>query len=174
MTKSCETCQGNGEIVTDWDRYKNPRPGDVGDEAVAECPDCNGEGEVSEVESHGVEVWLCGTIYVDAESEEDAEKIVAKRYTGTRETPDDLMIGVDDISIWHNESIHADKLAPITSIYGLASDSKLVPEADPVRDAAPDMLAALKLLEADFGADFKGPTIDAMRAAIAKAEGGAA
>lgn len=40
----CERCQGNGEIVTDWDRYLHGHEGDVGDEAVAECPDCNGEG----------------------------------------------------------------------------------------------------------------------------------
>lgn len=44
---TCERCQGNGEIVTDWDRYKHPRPGDVGDEAVASCPDCDGEGNVA-------------------------------------------------------------------------------------------------------------------------------
>lgn len=43
---SCERCQGNGEIVTDWERYKHPHKGDVGDEAVAECPDCNGTGEL--------------------------------------------------------------------------------------------------------------------------------
>ena len=42
--KSCERCQGNGEIVTDWERYRRPHDGDVGDEAVAECPDCGGEG----------------------------------------------------------------------------------------------------------------------------------
>lgn len=41
---TCERCQGNGEIVTDWERYKHPREGDVGDEAVAECSDCGGEG----------------------------------------------------------------------------------------------------------------------------------
>jgi len=42
--ETCERCCGNGEIVTDWDRYLKPRTGDVGDESVAECPDCNGEG----------------------------------------------------------------------------------------------------------------------------------
>lgn len=42
--ETCERCQGNGEIVTDWDRYKHPHGGDIGDEAVAECPDCGGEG----------------------------------------------------------------------------------------------------------------------------------
>lgn len=40
----CERCQGNGEIVTDWERYRHPREGDKGDEAVAECPDCFGTG----------------------------------------------------------------------------------------------------------------------------------
>lgn len=37
--------------------------------------------------------------------------------------------------------------------------------------AAPEMLAALKAAVADFEADYDWPTIDAMRAAIAKAEG---
>lgn len=46
MRKTCETCQGNGEIVTDWDRYLEPHAGDIGDEAVAECPDCDGYGVV--------------------------------------------------------------------------------------------------------------------------------
>ncbi|MDK4725650.1 hypothetical protein [Rhizobium phaseoli] len=41
---TCDRCQGNGEIVTDWDRYRHSWPGDKGDEAVAECPDCGGEG----------------------------------------------------------------------------------------------------------------------------------
>jgi DnaJ-class molecular chaperone len=41
----CETCQGNGEIVTDWERYLHPHHGDVGDEAVADCPDCDGTGK---------------------------------------------------------------------------------------------------------------------------------
>ena len=44
----CPRCQGNGEIVTDWNRYLHPRPGDVGDEAVAECPDCDGYGSEAE------------------------------------------------------------------------------------------------------------------------------
>lgn len=44
--ETCQRCQGNGEIVTDWERYKNPRPGDVGDEAVTECPDCDGAGNI--------------------------------------------------------------------------------------------------------------------------------
>lgn len=44
--ETCQTCQGNGEVVTDWERYKHPLPGDVGDEAVAECQDCDGQGTV--------------------------------------------------------------------------------------------------------------------------------
>ncbi len=46
-TETCERCQGNGEIVTDWERFRHPHENDVGDEAVAECPDCDGIGEVS-------------------------------------------------------------------------------------------------------------------------------
>ena len=42
----CGRCQGNGEIVTDWNRYLHAQEGDVGDEAVAECPECNGTGRV--------------------------------------------------------------------------------------------------------------------------------
>jgi RecJ-like exonuclease len=44
--ETCERCQGNGEVVTDWDRYLKPHPGDAGDEAVAECTDCNGDGQI--------------------------------------------------------------------------------------------------------------------------------
>lgn len=47
----CQTCQGNGEVVTDWERYKHPHPGDVGDEAVTECPNCDGTGEVGEIDT---------------------------------------------------------------------------------------------------------------------------
>lgn len=45
--EQCPRCCGNGEIVTDWERYLHPQPGDVGDEAVTDCPDCDGTGEVS-------------------------------------------------------------------------------------------------------------------------------
>jgi hypothetical protein len=41
----CPRCQGNGEIITDWERYLHARKGDVGDEGAAECPDCGGSGE---------------------------------------------------------------------------------------------------------------------------------
>lgn len=62
---TCERCQGNGEIVTDWDRYRHPHDGDKGDEAVAECPDCNGIGTVDRTAPAGVSaierperIWL--------------------------------------------------------------------------------------------------------------------
>ncbi|WP_114214185.1 hypothetical protein [Ochrobactrum sp. 3-3] len=48
----CERCQGNGEIVTDWERYRHPHENDVGDEAVAECPDCSGEGYIEASPDH--------------------------------------------------------------------------------------------------------------------------
>ena len=52
MNRTCQTCCGNGENVTDWERYLNPLDGDVGDEAVSECPECDGYGVV---EDHGSE-----------------------------------------------------------------------------------------------------------------------
>ncbi|SDS48230.1 hypothetical protein SAMN05216198_2051 [Halopseudomonas litoralis] len=42
----CERCQGNGEIITDWERYENPRPCDAADAFVVECPDCRGVGRL--------------------------------------------------------------------------------------------------------------------------------
>lgn len=45
-TRQCQRCQGNGEIVTDWARYRSPNDGDNGDEAVSECPECLGKGVV--------------------------------------------------------------------------------------------------------------------------------
>lgn len=44
---TCRTCQDEGEIVTDWNRYLDPFPGDKGDEAVAVCPDCAGQSRKS-------------------------------------------------------------------------------------------------------------------------------
>lgn len=43
-TETCQRCHGNGEIVTDWDRYLRGHEDENGNEAVAECPDCDGEG----------------------------------------------------------------------------------------------------------------------------------
>jgi len=42
----CDTCAGNGEIVTDWDGYLRPPEGAPADHAVADCPDCDGSGWV--------------------------------------------------------------------------------------------------------------------------------
>lgn len=40
--RTCETCQGNGEIVTDWERYMHGPLDEKGDDAIAPCPDCEG------------------------------------------------------------------------------------------------------------------------------------
>ena len=58
---NCERCQGNGEIVTDWERYLHPHDGDAGDEAVAECSDCDGTGSVSQPAQ--VDAEPLGSIY---------------------------------------------------------------------------------------------------------------
>jgi DnaJ-class molecular chaperone len=40
----CQTCQGNGEVVTDWNAYLGvDQPMS---DAVAECPDCCGAGYI--------------------------------------------------------------------------------------------------------------------------------
>ena len=43
--ETCTRCMGNGEIVTDWDTYLHP-PKDATEDAVADCPDCDGTGHV--------------------------------------------------------------------------------------------------------------------------------
>nr|DAQ12786.1 MAG TPA: protein of unknown function (DUF5351) [Caudoviricetes sp.] len=49
----CKRCAGNGEIVTDWDRYLGaPQPRDQGDEGTTDCPDCDGTGKVDVTEDH--------------------------------------------------------------------------------------------------------------------------
>jgi DnaJ-class molecular chaperone len=45
--ETCKRCQGNGEIVTDWDSYLHPANLAAEENSVAECPDCDGEGAVS-------------------------------------------------------------------------------------------------------------------------------
>lgn len=42
----CARCAGNGEIITDRERYLSPHPGDAGDAGTADCPDCGGRGEL--------------------------------------------------------------------------------------------------------------------------------
>lgn len=53
MSYSCSTCCGNGEIVTDWERYLKPLDGDVGDEAVDVCPCCDGKGMIGGYQRFG-------------------------------------------------------------------------------------------------------------------------
>lgn len=133
----------------------------------------------NEIESHGVEVWMCATIYVDAESEEAAEAIVAKQ-AGTADKSEGLELAARDIKLY--EFADGAVMSPPVSLYGLASQSKLVPASDPARDAAQDMLDALKeaedrlaeVLEDDPDASMFEAALEQVRAVIAKAEGGAA
>lgn len=46
--RACDRCQGNGEIVVDWEKYLHPPVGDKGDGAVAACPNCDGTGRIDE------------------------------------------------------------------------------------------------------------------------------
>lgn len=46
MNPDCERCQGNGEIVIDWETYLHPVNLAAEEASVAECPDCNGEGTI--------------------------------------------------------------------------------------------------------------------------------
>lgn len=54
----CPFCCGNGEIITDWERYLHALPGDKGDEAVADCPNCDGTGAVDYDPEDEVEEWM--------------------------------------------------------------------------------------------------------------------
>ena len=128
-----------------------------------------------ELEKIGVDVWIAGTIYVDAETDEEARKIVSERYAGTRDKADtynhmegeDLPLDGDDF------------MSSAITLYGLCRDSELFPAVDPARDAAPDMLAALrdaegcleKVIEDDPDAITFARVLETVRAAIAKAEG---
>lgn len=49
MAETCNRCQGNGEIVLDWEAYLHPANLAAEEASVAECPDCNGEGVVHPV-----------------------------------------------------------------------------------------------------------------------------
>lgn len=74
--QTCARCQGNGEIVTDWSRYTNPSPGDTGEEALAECPDCDGTGRVDAL------------LFAQRASVEEVARTISESYG---ENPDDLM-----------------------------------------------------------------------------------
>lgn len=79
-TEVCERCQGNGEIVTNWERYRHPYEGDVGDEAVAECPDCDGIGKVSAQDGWKIvpiaptEEMLCAVDHDDCATPDAAQR----------------------------------------------------------------------------------------------------
>lgn len=45
--KPCDTCQGTGEVVTDWEGYLHPPTEAPGDFGTAECPDCDGTGYIA-------------------------------------------------------------------------------------------------------------------------------
>jgi hypothetical protein len=40
----CERCQGNGELVVDWEKYLHPVSLAEEESSVIECPDCHGYG----------------------------------------------------------------------------------------------------------------------------------
>lgn len=42
----CESCQGNGEVITDWETYLEPPMGTDPEAGVSICPDCHGTGWV--------------------------------------------------------------------------------------------------------------------------------
>ena len=46
VEEACKHCEGNGEIVTDWDVYLHPPKGAEADAGTATCPDCDGRGLV--------------------------------------------------------------------------------------------------------------------------------
>lgn len=61
----CTRCAGNGEIVIDHERYLHAHEGDVGDEAVDDCPDCDGSG--LEQEPFGRWIEELNTSVIEAE-----------------------------------------------------------------------------------------------------------
>lgn len=106
-------------------------------------------------ESIGVDVWLAGTIYVDAVDDAEAARLVAERYgqlskLGEIEISEDFALTEDG----------ADFLGACITVYGPCEAATLAP-ADPVRDAAPDMLAALRKALDDW------PQFDAESALLA-------
>lgn len=101
----------------------------------------------NEPEKIGVDVWIAATIYVDADTEEEAAQIVGARYAGTREDPDtynhmngeDLPLDGDDF------------MSSAITLYGLCAHSALAPATDGV----PHALHALKVAE-EFISGFEG------------------
>lgn len=138
----------------------------------------------NEPEMIGVDVWAAVTIYVPAKDDEEAAAIVAERYAGKRDDAEtyDHMSG-EDLPMEDE-----DFMSSAMTFYGLCNDSELFAALDPVRDAAPDMLAALRKAIDDWptwddqdepvnGGDLVewfGNWRKSALAAIAKAEGGKA
>lgn len=57
---TCQRCKGNGEIVTDWERYMRGHEDEHGNEAVAECPDCGGEGVIDPHDAKAIIAGIAG------------------------------------------------------------------------------------------------------------------
>ncbi len=135
-----------------------------------------------ELEMIGVDVWAAVTIYVPAKDDEEAAAIVAERYAGSRDKIGSYdHMGSEDLPMEDD-----DFMSSAMTFYGLCNDSELLATVDPVRDAAPVMLDALKLcrvememLRRQYEAEGKGEEwvtrqaylIGVCDAAIAKAEG---
>ena len=47
LSTLCETCQGNGEVVTDWGTYLKPPEGAEADAGTATCAACDGQGRTT-------------------------------------------------------------------------------------------------------------------------------
>ncbi|WP_163987486.1 hypothetical protein [Rhizobium lusitanum] len=122
------------------------------------------------LEKIGVDVWIAGTIYVDAATDEEAAQIVKERYAGSR----DSSLGYDLMSGEDFPMDGDDFMSPAITLYGLCKESELLPAIDPVRDAAHEMLAILSEIAALPGAAVEIERAGhgaAFRAALAKAEG---
>lgn len=88
----------------------------------------------------GTDVWFCATIYVQAETDEEAQAIVAERYAGSLDNPETMEIAARDIRL----SEDGDVMSPAVTLYGLADQSKLV-----AGEAAPPTPARVYVLTAE-------------------------
>ena len=95
-----------------------------------------------EKEMLGVYVWLAGTIYVPAESLEEAEKLVARRYAGTISIPQtyDLQDG-EDLPLEGE-----DFMSSAITLYGICSEAVVKPRDTQSSGLVPEMLSALESL----------------------------
>ena len=152
----CECCQGNGEIVTDWDRYLHAHDGDQGDEAVAECPDCNGTGRVPAEDAQAVawrgdaddgtirftaikrvsEIWADQGLAITALAK--VSDITPSPISETPQAPEitEEMVERATEAIWNEHLFHVDAL-----VYG---DKMITPDVKMAGAIAQIALAALK------------------------------